>query len=52
MGELIIMGIGFDRPTVTMPMTTTKEELREELIKQFLQAHKAELELLPERVGE
>ena len=27
MGELIIMGIGFDRPTVTLPMTATKEEI-------------------------
>lgn len=27
MGEIVIMGIGFDRPTVTLPMTATKEEI-------------------------
>ena len=27
MGEIVIMGIGFDRPTVTMPMTATKEAI-------------------------
>ena len=27
MGEIVIMGIGFDRPTVTMPMSATKEEI-------------------------
>ena len=48
MGEIVIMGIGFDRPTVTLPMTTTKEEL----LKELLQAYKAEAELLPERMGE
>ena len=48
MGEIVIMGIGFDRPTVTLPMTTTKEEL----LKELLQAYEAEAELLPERMGE
>ena len=27
MGEIVIMGIGFDTPTVTLPMTATKEEI-------------------------
>ena len=52
MGEIVIMGIGFDRPTVTMPMTATKEELLKELTEQFIEGHKAELALAPEKVGE
>jgi hypothetical protein len=27
MGEIVIMGIGFDRPTVTLPMSATKEQI-------------------------
>ena len=27
MGEIVIMGIGFDRPTVTLPMSATKKEI-------------------------
>ena len=27
MGEIVIMGIGFDRPAVTLPMSATKEEI-------------------------
>jgi hypothetical protein len=27
MGEIVIMGIGFDSPTVTLPMSATKEEI-------------------------
>lgn len=27
MGEIVIMGIGFDLPKVTLPMTATKEEV-------------------------
>ena len=32
MGQIIIMGIGFDQPTVALPMTATKEEIVKTLI--------------------
>jgi hypothetical protein len=27
MGQIIIMGIGFDQPTVALPMTASKEQI-------------------------
>lgn len=27
MGEIVIMGVGIDSPTVTLPMSATKEEI-------------------------
>ena len=27
MGEIVIMGISFDRPTVSLPMSATKEQI-------------------------